>query len=173
MTHDLILVQPASGTDSVSIFLWIWEWELFKCSYIFNSDTYLDIIVTNSDSNNVDVFFEYDNGSFVNQITYTTGSYPLSVAVDDFNNDIILDIVVVNYVSNNLGVFLGNGDGTFTKMTLFPLEYGSGPFSVLVGDFNNDRKLDFAVANNGTDSLHILLQNLLIWYCEHDFSFRI
>ena len=27
-----------------------------------------------------------------------------------------------------------------------------------VGDFNNDRKLDIAVANNGTDSLNILLQ---------------
>jgi hypothetical protein len=70
----------------------------------------------------------------------------------------ILDIVVANYDSNSLGVFQGYGDGTFAEMTLISLEYGSHPFSVLVGDFNNDRKLDFAVANNDIDSLHILLQ---------------
>jgi hypothetical protein len=38
------------------------------------------------------------------------------------------------------------------------MDYGSLPFSVIVSAFNNDRKLDFAVLNEGTDSLKILLQ---------------
>jgi hypothetical protein len=38
------------------------------------------------------------------------------------------------------------------------MEYDARPFSVVIGDFNNDRKLDFAVANNGTDNLNIFLQ---------------
>ncbi|CAF1690123.1 unnamed protein product, partial [Adineta ricciae] len=36
--------------------------------------------------------------------------------------------------------------------------YGSQPFSVIVGDFNDDHKLDFAVANTASDSSDILLQ---------------
>ncbi len=43
-------------------------------------------------------------------------------------------------------------------MIPIPLGYGSRPFSVLVGGFNGDQTLDFAVANDGTDSLYILLQ---------------
>jgi hypothetical protein len=38
------------------------------------------------------------------------------------------------------------------------MDYGSLPLSVAVGDFDNDRKLGFAVVNEGTDSLKILLQ---------------
>jgi hypothetical protein len=85
-------------------------------------------------------------------------SYPYSVAVGDFNNDTRLDIVVANHGTNNLAVLLGHGNGTFASPILFSMNYGSGPFSVVIGDFNNDRKLDFAVANDGTDSLTILLQ---------------
>jgi hypothetical protein len=124
----------------------------------FNNDTYLDIVVANYKSNNVGVFLGFGNGSFANQTTYLSGSEPKFVAVGDINNDMILDIIVANYGSNNLGIFLGHGDGTFVGMTLIPLEYGSHPFMVLVGDLNNDRKLDFVVAHNGTDSLHIFLQ---------------
>jgi hypothetical protein len=124
----------------------------------FNNDTFLDIVVANYNSSNVGIFLGYGNGTFSNQTTYLTGSEPKFVAVSDFDNDTILDIVVANYGSNNLGIFRGHGDGTFAEMIPVPLEYGSRPFSVLVGDFNNDQKLDLAVANNGTDSLQILLQ---------------
>jgi hypothetical protein len=126
----------------------------------FNNDTQLDVVVANYDSDSVGVFLGYGNGSFANQTTYSmgSGSYPYSVAVGDFDNDFILDIVVANYGTNNLAVLRGYGNGTFGNRVLIQLEYGSHPFSVLVGDFNNDRKLDFAVANSGTDSLQIFLQ---------------
>jgi hypothetical protein len=126
----------------------------------FNNDSRLDIVVANYGSNSVDIFLGYGNGSFTNQTTYSlnSDSDPYSVAVSDLNNDAILDIVVANYAANSLGVFLGYGDGTFTNATLLSLEYGSQPFSVVIGDFNSDKKMDFAVANNGTDSLNILLQ---------------
>jgi hypothetical protein len=126
----------------------------------FNGDTQLDIVVANSNSDNVGIFLGYGNGCFANQTTYSTGSdsYPYSVAVGDFNNDTIPDIVVANYNANNLGILLGHGNGTFASVILLQMDYGSHPFSVVVGDFNSDKKLDFAVANNGTDSLNILLQ---------------
>jgi hypothetical protein len=46
----------------------------------------------------------------------------------------------------------------FTDLVKFPLNYESSLFSVVLGDFNSDTKLDFAVLNEGTDSLEILLQ---------------
>jgi hypothetical protein len=55
-----------------------------------------------------------------------------------------------------MGIFLGFGNGSFANQMTYST--GSYSISVAVGDFNNDRKLDFAVINNGTDSLKILLQ---------------
>ena len=125
---------------------------------VFNNDTLLDIVVANYVSDIVGIFLSYGNGSFASQTTYSTGHKPLSVPVGDFNNDIFLDIVVANYGNNNLGVFLGYGNYTFSEMVIFQMEYGTHPFSVVVADFNSDRKLDFAVTNKDTDNLRVLLQ---------------
>ncbi len=40
-----------------------------------------------------------------------------------------------------MSVLLGYGNGTFTDMFIIPMEYGSRPLFVLIGDFNNDKKL--------------------------------
>ncbi len=55
-------------------------------------------------------------------------------------------------------MLLGDGNGIFADLIKFSLDYGSSPFSVVVGDFNSDTKLDFAVLNEDSDSLEILLQ---------------
>lgn len=134
----------------------------------FNNDGRLDIVVANYLNDDVSVLLGYGNGSFENQTTYSTSSYPVSVTVSDF----ILDIIVASYGSNNVVVLRGYHDGTFANMVIIQLEYGSRPFSVLVSDFNNDRKLDFAVANNGTDSsynfsykLINLVSYIFIFFC--------
>lgn len=109
----------------------------------------------------VGIILGYGNGSFGRQVIHPTGtgSYPCSIAVGYFNNDKKLNIIVAKYGIHSVGVFLGVGNGTFGGMTSFAVGYGSHPFMVAVGDFSNDGKLDFAVANNGTDSLDIFLQN--------------
>jgi hypothetical protein len=91
-------------------------------------------------------------------MTYLTDSAPQFVAVIDFNSDSFLDIIVAIPDVSTIGIFLGYGNGTFADLVKFSMGYGSLPSSVVVGDFNNDRKLDFAVVNEGTDSLKILLQ---------------
>jgi hypothetical protein len=143
----------------------------------------MDIGFANSGTDSIDIFLGYGNISFMNQSTYSTGIQPYSIAVGDFNNDTRLDIVVANYGSDNVGIFLGHGNGTFANQMTYSTGLSSSPYSVavgdfdndavvdivvanygtnniyvLLGDFNNDRKLDLAVANNGTDSLYIFLQ---------------
>jgi hypothetical protein len=53
---------------------------------------------------------------FTPQATYSTGTYPNSVAVADVNGDNKPDIIVANSGSNNVSVFLSLGQtGNFTE----------------------------------------------------------
>src|SRR5262249_10025294 len=69
-----------------------------------------------------------------------------------FNGDNNLDIVTEQ------ALFLGRGDGTFTLASVF-LGLGDGPrFTVAVGDFNADGKLDVALTTQ-LYSVYVLLGN--------------
>ena len=122
-----------------------------------NSDNNPDIVVANKNSNNVGVLLNKGGGTFINQVTYSTGSgsYPYSVAVGDVNSDNKLDIVVANY--DNVGVLLNRGDGTFLSQTTYSTGSGSNPYSVAVGDVNSDDILDIVVANEGWNNVGVLL----------------
>ena len=126
----------------------------------FDNDTQVDVVFGICQSQNVGVLFGYGNGSFGNLMVYSTGSFATrySVAVSDLDNDGMTDIVVANYDSNTVGVLRGHGNGTFASIALFPLAFGSEPFAIVLGDFNQDSKLDLVIANNGSDSLSTLLQ---------------
>jgi hypothetical protein len=88
--------------------------------------------------------------------TYTLQKgYANTMVTGDFNDDGNLDLIVVVYQreggdppSLSYSVLLGNGDGTFQPPAFYSVGGASGPnypASVVVGDFNNDGKLDFAV----------------------------
>jgi hypothetical protein len=123
-----------------------------------NDDTRLDIVVANHGSNSISVFYGYGDGSFANQLTYFTSFAPHFVSVGDFNNDSFLDIIVTISDISIISIFFGYGKGTFANLMKLSMNYGSLPSSLVVCDFNNDMKLDFAVVNEGTDSLQIMLQ---------------
>lgn len=82
---------------------------------------------------------------------------PRSVALGDFNNDTLLDLVIANTVADNIAIFSGYGNGTFSYLTKYTTGFNSNPYMVTVGDFNNDHRLDLAVANFGSNSIGIFL----------------
>jgi len=102
-------------------------------------------------------------GQFQPQTTYPTGPTPYSIAVGDFNKDGFPDLAIVNNgaeevgVANGVSVLLGNGDGTFRSHVDYGASYG--PHSVITADFNNDGKLDLAVANGQYGEVFILIGN--------------
>jgi hypothetical protein len=112
----------------------------------FNNDHRLDIAVANYGIHNVGIFLGFGNSAC-----------PLWVLVADFNNDTVLDIVTVNYGTNSISIFYGNGDGSFSQPHTYSTGYDSIPFMVVVGDFNNDKQMDLAIANYGTNNVGILL----------------
>ncbi|CAF3154083.1 unnamed protein product [Rotaria sp. Silwood2] len=124
----------------------------------FNNDDRIDIVVANSGTHTIGIFILYDNGTFSDQKTYSTGSRssPYTVIVNDFNNDNYLDIAVANYGTNNIGIFLGYGNGTFSSQNVFSTG-SSRPLFITTGDFNHDNRSDIVVANYGTNSIGIFL----------------
>ena len=125
----------------------------------FNNDGWQDIAVANFAANNVGIFLQQENNEFSSQIAYFTGtgSGPYSLAVGDFNNDGPLDIAVANIDANNFGILLGYGDGEFSPQRTYFTGNNSGPSSIVTADFNNDSRLDIAVANFRSDNIGIFL----------------
>ena len=97
--------------------------------------------------------------SFVRSIKRASvyDSRPHQVALGTFNKDKYLDLVVANSGTDCVGILLGYGNGTFATQITYSTGLGSRPYSVGVGDFNNDTKLDIVVANYGTNSIGVLL----------------
>lgn len=124
-----------------------------------NRDTHLDVIVADSLANNFSIFYGDGNGEFLNSTIYTSyyGLSATSLAVKDVNQDDHLDIVIAYSLSHNVGVFLGDSNGTFTNAGMYSNDVYSPPYSVALGDFNNDQMLDIIVANYATDSIGMFL----------------
>ena len=125
----------------------------------FNNDNQLDIAVTNNGTGNIGIFLGQGNGTFVAQITYSTGSnsYPQYITVGDFNKDNALDIVIVDSKNDQVYVLPGYGNGSFATITTYDAISGSSPFWIAVTDFNNNNQSDIVIANYGTNNVLVLI----------------
>ena len=124
----------------------------------FNGDGWADLAVANRSDNKVSVLLGNGDGSFQPPRKYDVGQTPMFVAVGDFNLDGRLDMVVANNGNNSVSVLLGNGDGTFQKGYSIKVDNGAyGPYSIVVADFNGDKKPDLAVTNFSDGSVSVLL----------------
>ena len=125
----------------------------------FNGDGKLDLVVANINTHTVRLMLGDGTGKFTEAggSPYVTGSEPYSVAVGDFNGDGKLDLATANFGANTVTVLLGDGTGKFTYDIGNPYPAGTDPYSVAVGDFNGDGKLDLAVANYGGNNVTMLL----------------
>ncbi len=119
---------------------------------------------TNGGSNLVRVRLNDGAANFSNAPDVPTSSQPTAVAVADLNADGDPDLLVATLrdaafqSTGTVTVYLGDGSGTFAATpTEVPVD--TNPFRLVVGDFNDDGRLDFVTANNspgaGTLSLRL------------------
>ena len=83
-------------------------------------------------------------------------SRPHHITMGDFNQDGHLDLAVANSGSDNIGIFINHGNGTFLDQWSVPTGYGSRPFSVAAGHFDEDTNLDLVVAHYGLNSIGVI-----------------
>jgi hypothetical protein len=120
-----------------------------------NGDGKLDLVVTDAGNGVVDVLLNNGSGSFTAPTSFGAAGTPDAVAVADLNGDGKLDLVTVNLFS--VSVLPGDGKGAFGDSYTFTA--GSTPTSVATGDFNGDGLTDVAVADGGSNSVSVLLNN--------------
>lgn len=139
-----------------------------------NNDAKPDLAVVNKGSNSVSILLNNDNGNF----TVPTGSpiqlgtneqLPSAIASAIFRATDVThlaqpaDLVIANSGSNTVSVLLGSQsfDGTFTEAVGSPFAVGTNPSAVVIGDFNGDGNLDFAVANEGDNTISVFAGDAL------------
>lgn len=126
----------------------------------FNGDGKDDLATANRSSQTVSVLLGDGDGTFQPQVGYSASSTPYFLTSSDLNGDGDDDLVVTNGSSNTVNVLLGNGNGTFQPwqeiVTGVP---NSFPRSVVIADFNNDARMDLAIANTNAWEIAVMLGN--------------
>ncbi len=132
-----------------------------------NAPAIIDLAVTNSTDNTLQIFLGNGKGAFTNGVTYNTGVTPVYVASADLDLDGNLDLAVAdsgaatsaNSVGNSISVFLGNGDGTFIKPGGTRMDFAAGttPTSFVIADFNDDGIPDLIVTASGDNAAALML----------------
>lgn len=133
-----------------------------------DGDTKKDLAITLYTSSQLVIFRNVTTsvGSplFTNVLNRTTGSYPNFIKSADLDGDGKIDLVTGNYVSNNISIL--KNTTTSVNAILFQPTYNlSSGFGnsycqgISLADFDNDKKIDIGVCNNGNNSISIFKNN--------------
>lgn len=125
----------------------------------FYNDTELDIISIDRKSNDIIIIKGNGDGSFLLEITYSTGydSNPYAIAISDFDKDNKSDVAIANNGTNNILIFASFSFYTYTRQVEYPTGTDSAPYYVDAADFNKDGRLDIVVPNSGSDNVSVFI----------------
>ncbi len=134
-----------------------------------NGDDILDLAVANNADNTVSILFgnasatnsNVGNGTFSSAVNYPAGNGPTSIAVANLNlANLPPDLAVTDQTNNAVSILLNEGSGVFGLNQELSLSPDTDPLSIVSADFNGDMRPDAAVAENGTNELSVILNEI-------------
>ncbi|MFC5282752.1 T9SS type A sorting domain-containing protein [Pedobacter alpinus] len=124
-----------------------------------------DLGVVNQGSNSISILRNTStsgsitSSSFATKVDFNTDGSPATLAISDLDGDGKPDLLVTNQFSNIVSVYRNTSTsgsittGSFAAKVDFPTE--DTPVSVAVGDLDGDNKVDFVVANRGSNNVSV------------------
>jgi gliding motility-associated-like protein len=127
-----------------------------------------DLVVVNMNGNTISVFKNMSTSSgisFGGKIDYATGKQCRDVAIADIDGDDKNDIVVTSQSDQIVSLFRNIGTVN-TILFSAKLDWGTpsgSPEDIVIADFDDDNKLDFAITNNDNlGSISVFINNSTI-----------
>jgi uncharacterized repeat protein (TIGR01451 family) len=112
------------------------------------------VLVVTSGEDQVRVFLNRGDGTFVLKQRLSVGRGPVAVAVGDLTGDGITDAVTANLRGRSLTLLQGEGDGTFRKGRTLSVE--GQPWALALADVDRDGRGDLVLAYGDRDAVQIL-----------------
>ena len=154
-TVSILLGDGAGGFITTSVDAGDGAW--FVAIGDLNRDRKADLAVANLFANTVSILLGNGAGGFEAAAPVAVGQFPYGIAIGDFNRDRKADLAVANQYAANVSILLGDGAGGFSAAPYSPITVGSGPSWIVAAQLNGDSRVDLAVANQGSDTVSILL----------------
>ncbi len=130
----------------------------------FNLDGKFDLVTSDAEGNRVFVLLQDTNGFFNSTAALGVpigfggvNQGPYSAIVGDFNEDGKPDIASPNTWTSQVAILLGSGTGTFTRTNFNLSANNFRPYSIGLGDFNNDNHQDLITMHSAGFSFSVLL----------------
>jgi Bacterial type II and III secretion system protein/FG-GAP-like repeat len=140
---------------------------IFVSAAEFTTSGHLDLAVANNGAptsvlsgNSVSILLGNGDGTFNTAVNYAAGTGPTSIAPAQYALSGLNDLAVTDQTDNAVSILLNTGSGVFAPNQELSLSPDTDPLSIVSADFNGDTRPDAAVAENGTNELSVILNEL-------------